>query len=85
MLYSVTDAPSLADAEVLVFHGSQAEKTDLSQLPSQVSVHSPSPLVPHLPLAADSLQSPEPASDDVHSPREADDLHRPLSSPLSHR
>ena len=34
MLYSVTDAPSLADAEVLVFHGSQAEKTDLSQLPS---------------------------------------------------
>ena len=53
MLYSVTDAPSLADAEVLVFHGSQAEKTDLSQLPSLVSVHSPSPLVPHHPLAAD--------------------------------
>lgn len=85
VLFSVTDAPAITDEDVIVFHGDQAEITDVSQLPAKVSLLSRSPLVPHLPLAPYPLQPPEPASDDLHSASGKNHLHSGLFPPLSRR
>lgn len=75
----------MTDDDIIVFHGSQVEKTDASQLPSKVFLLRSSPLVPYLSLAPHPLEPPEPASDDLHSARGPDDLHSPLSPPLPRR